>query len=204
MLSRASFTVFEEPTLPGRLQRIRAEVDPDFETLGGLILQQMQPQVAMPLYLHVAKHLRRHKNPPVDTWLAISSYQRGYKMLPHFEVGLWADRLFVTLDLLADMQQRATRAEWLMAHQTQLAELAVPQISTDHTSPNAQTLTTATLQAALDRYQQVKSGEFILGSWVLAADPRFAEPARIQQLILTQIQVLTPLYQELMALECLN
>ncbi|WP_261805707.1 DUF1054 domain-containing protein [Lapidilactobacillus luobeiensis] len=201
MLSRASFTVFEEPTLSGRLQRIRAEVDPDFETLGGLILQQMQPQVAAPLYLHVAKHLRRHKNPPVDTWLAISTYQRGYKMLPHFEVGLWADRLFVTLDLLADMQQRAARAEWLVAHQTQLAGLAVPQISTDHTSPNAQPLTTATLQAALDRYQQVKSGEFILGSWVLAADPRFTEPERIQQLILAQIQALTPLYRELMALD---
>ena len=38
--------------------------------------------------MHVAKHARRSVNPPIDTWVAFAPNKRGYKMLPHFQIGL--------------------------------------------------------------------------------------------------------------------
>lgn len=198
MLSRSSFEVFNDQTLSGRLGRIKREVDPDFETLGQTLLNRMQPQVAKPLYLHIAQHRRRHKNPPVDTWLAISTNKRGYKMLPHFEVGLWPDRLFITLNILSGVEQRAHLTEWLISHLADFAFKPGLKVSIDHTSPGAEPFTLANSQAALIAYQQVKKHDFSLGEWILASDSRFADPSLINQLILARVQDLIPIYRALL------
>lgn len=198
MLSRSSFEVFNDQTLSGRLGRIKREVDPDFEALGQSLLKMMQPQVKKPLYLHIAQHRRRHKNPPVDTWLAISTNKRGYKMLPHFEVGLWPDRLFITLNILSGVQQRTELTDWLIAHLSDFAFQPGLQISIDHTSPGAEPFTLANSRAALAAYQQVKRHDFSLGEWILASDSRFADPAVINRLILARIQDLIPIYRALL------
>lgn len=198
MLSRQSFAVFEAPTLPERLGRIQQEVDPDFEVLGQQLITQIQPELSQPLYLHIAKHLRRHKNPPVDTWLAISTYQRGYKMLPHFEVGLWPDRLFITLSLLADLEERPAVADWLSAHVTELSQLEIRQINFDHTDKKALPYNRVNLTKGIQRYQKVKKAELTFGRWIMDYDDLFAEPQLVDQAIKQQIMTLVPLYQDLL------
>ena len=199
MLSRQSFAVFEAPSLTERLGRIQQEVDPDFEVLGQELLTQIEPELSQPRYLHIAKHLRRHKNPPVDTWLALSTYQRGYKMLPHFEVGLWPDRLFITLSLLADLDQRTSVADWLAQQQAQLIKLPISEINFDHTNQAALPFNAPNLARGIQRYQSVKKAELTFGRWLLAADPLFNDPKQVDQAIKQQISAMVPFYRDLLA-----
>lgn len=196
MLSRTSFEVFNDPTLPGRLAKIQTEVDPDFETLGEQLTQLLYPELQETLHVHLAKHLRRHKNPPVDTWFALSSSKRGYKMMPHFEIGLWPDWLFINLTLLGDMKQRQQVATSLNLIDWQL--VPAMQISSDHSSSKHEDYSQETWQAAVQRFQQVAKSDLVLGTWIHKNDDRFANPKTIEQTIQQQIIDLAPLYQALM------
>ncbi|MFD1465155.1 DUF1054 family protein [Lapidilactobacillus mulanensis] len=198
MIDRTSFSVFNDPTLPGRLQKIQTEVDPDFEMMGQNLIDLLHPQLDQKMYLHIAKHLRRHKNPPVDTWFALSDNARGYKMLPHFEVGIWPDTLFITFALLAEVKDREKITAWLADLDWQI--IPAFQISTDHTNAAAQEYSEENWQKSIARYQTVKNSDFLLGSWIKLDDPRFAEPKLIEQIIYNQIIDLAPLYQEIVNL----
>ena len=48
----------------------------------------------------MAKHARRTVNPPKDSWVAFAPYKRGYKSLPHFQIGLWRTHLFIVLVII--------------------------------------------------------------------------------------------------------
>ncbi|WP_164506922.1 DUF1054 family protein [Lapidilactobacillus bayanensis] len=196
MITRTSFDVFNDPTLSGRLAKIQTEVDPDFEILGEHLTQLLYPELHQKLKVHLAKHLRRHKNPPVDTWLALSSNSRGYKMMPHFEVGLWPDKLFITLALLSDMKNR----DQVAASLSELDWQIIPafHISTNHASSDSQEYSQETWETAVEKFQQDPKSDFVLGMWIAKDDPQFADPQLIEQLIQNQIIDLAPLYQELM------
>lgn len=196
MLTRTSFDVFNDPTLPGRLAKIQTEIDPDFEILGEQLTQLLYPELHETLHVHLAKHLRRHKNPPVDTWLALSSNSRGYKMMPHFEVGLWPDTLFITLDLLSEMKNRDQVAASLNEIDWQIVPAF--QISNDHSSSQRIEYSEDAWQKAVTRFQKVAKSDFVLGTWIDKDDVRFDDPRQIEQLIHNQIVDLAPLYQELM------
>lgn len=137
MIDQQDFDVFKDPTLAGRLVLIRSQVDPKFEQIGARYATQFTQQSQFQFYVHIAKHLRRHKNPPPDTWLAIGEGKRGYKMLPHFEIGLWPNALFIWLAYLAEVDQKPVYA----------AKLAtLPNLYPD--------LTTSGLMLAQDHTQQ--------------------------------------------------
>ena len=94
------FEIFNDQTLAGRMHLIKTVIDPKFEQVAPTIIASLQTPSEPPFYAHVAKHLRRFKNPPVDTWVAFSQNKRSYKAWPHFELGLWPDRLFIYFDIL--------------------------------------------------------------------------------------------------------
>ena len=77
MFNDSDFQVFDDLTLAGRMAGIRAEIDPKFEVLAPLVIETLGFQT--PIYAHVAKHLRRHKNPPMNTWVAFSTNKRVIK-----------------------------------------------------------------------------------------------------------------------------
>lgn len=193
MITRTSFTVFNDPTLPGRLEKIKTNVDPDFEALGDHLINLLYPELHQRLDLHLAKHLRRKVNPPVDTWFALSNSKRGYKMLPHFEVGIWPDTLFITLDLLAEMQDRPQIAALLNEVDWQI--IPAFQISNNHASSESQEYSEAAWHNAVKQYQTNPKADFILGTWIKKDDPRFDDPKMIEQTIYNQIVDLAPLYQ---------
>jgi len=85
MYQDQDFRVWDDQTLPGRLGKIRAQIDPKFQqTVTELV--PVFAELAVPIYDHISLHRRRSKNPPPDTWVAFSTSKRGYKMLPHIEV----------------------------------------------------------------------------------------------------------------------
>ena len=46
-------------------------------------------------------------NPPVDTWVAFAPNKRGYKMLPHFQIGLFRDQLFIMFGVMHEAKNKA-------------------------------------------------------------------------------------------------
>ena len=49
----------------------------------------------------------RTVNPPNDTWVAFAANKRGYKMMPHFQIGLWETHLFVWFAVIYEAPNKA-------------------------------------------------------------------------------------------------
>jgi len=199
VFSVTDFAIFNDQTLAGRLGKIQTILDPKFETLSALLLPKIQ-QTTMPTqYFHVAKHLRRHKNPPVDTWMALSANKRGYKMGPHIEVGFWDDRLFVWAALLIE-----TKAAGYRPHFEQWTPLVDQlqgdwQVAGNHMKKEAEPLSLASYARISHRYTTVKAGEWLIGKTYLKDDPIFATPERLWQDIQARVVALAPLYAAMQA-----
>lgn len=91
----AVFEVFSIPGFEMRMPRLREVVTPRLRDLGEVLTPRVSELAGEPLYPHVALHMRRRVNPPDDTWVAFGPAARGYKALPHFEVGVDQQSVFV-------------------------------------------------------------------------------------------------------------
>jgi uncharacterized protein YktB (UPF0637 family) len=104
------FDAFLVPGLEGRMAAIKAGPRPKLEDLGRLLAPELERLIGTPFYAHIAKHARRTVNPPADTWVAWSTNPRGYKMAPHFQVGLWSTHLVIQAGVIYETVDRASFA----------------------------------------------------------------------------------------------
>lgn len=190
------FHVFDDPTLPGRLGKIQAQIDPKFlETVADL--QETFAQLAVPIYEHVSQHRRRTKNPPTDTWVAFSTSKRGYKMLPHIEIGFWDDRFFIWLAVLQEAKNR-------QALLSGLKEDLVLQLPTgfacggDHTDKDSGVPLNRENYQALMATQTNRRAEWQIGRNFLRGSDFFTgSPAEQTRVIQETVQALLPVYDQL-------
>ena len=82
------FKVFDLPGFQERMDRIRTKIRPKLASIGEFLAPRLSVAVDKPLFLHVAKHMRRTVNPPDDTWAALGCHSRGYKKDVHFKVAV--------------------------------------------------------------------------------------------------------------------
>lgn len=120
VFSPDDFQVLEIPGFEPRMTALRARLTPKLQAIGEALLPGLEAVLGERLYVHVARHMRRSVNPPSDTWVALSDQPRGYKMVPHVALGLFADRLFVRVGALYECSDRPAFAAALTA---QLAAL---------------------------------------------------------------------------------
>ncbi|WP_203623110.1 MULTISPECIES: DUF1054 family protein [unclassified Lacticaseibacillus] len=198
MFTDQDFTVFDEPTLEGRLDLIRRVIDPKFETAGNQLAELLEEAGLPKLTLHVAKHLRRHKNPPPDTWLALSTSQRGYKMTPHLELGLWDDRLFLWLALLQEAKKVPVRVPFDSLRPQMVLLPTDMEIGADHTKKAVLPLTLSNFDRVSKRYLTTQAGEFLVGKTYLRADPLFAEPDELWADLQERVVRLAPVFKLLL------
>ncbi|KRM99243.1 DUF1054 family protein [Loigolactobacillus rennini] len=198
--TQQDFAVFNDQTVAGRMALIREQLDPKFEALGAQLVSQLA-KAQLPTYVNVAKHLRRHTNPAPNTWFAVGPYKRGYKMVPHFEVGLWADRLFVWLCLLENIQQPAPYAAILDQKRDLITNLPSSnwQLSGNHMAKASQPFTLKQLEAQTKRFKTVKRGEWLLGKFWQSNDQVFQTPGAVEEEIKQSVKQLTPLYRNLLS-----
>ena len=114
--------------------------------------------------LHIAKHARRTRNLPNDTWLAIANNKRGYKKHPHFQVGLFDDRVFIWLAFIYELPNKQQIAKTFMQHIDSLK--SIPNnfvISQDHMKKAAYHFNEVDLNDILDRFYYVKKAELLIG-----------------------------------------
>jgi len=118
-------------------------------------------------FSHVAMHARRKVNPPDDTWVAFSTNKRGYKMMPHFQIGLWGDHAFCMYGVIYESPDKKNVARKWLDDLDLFRE--IPQeysISLDHMKPSKPELSGLSdeeLEAGLIRLRDVKKGEFLVG-----------------------------------------
>lgn len=196
MYQDQDFHVWDDKTLPGRLGKIREQIDPKFlATVTDL--EPVFAGLAMPIYHHVSLHRRRTKNPPVDTWVAFSTSKRGYKMLPHIEIGFWDDRFFIWLTVLQEAKNR-------QALLSSLKEETVMQLPAgflcggDHTDKNCGVPLTRENYQELMTTQTQRRAEWQVGRNFLRGSDFFTVSAEEQARVIQEtVRDLLPLYDQL-------
>ncbi|MDY5059512.1 YktB family protein [Staphylococcus simulans] len=164
--SSNDFKVFEVPGLEARMSEIEQHIRPKLHQLGEHFADFLSTHTADEFFMHIAKHARRTVNPPKDTWVAFSTNKRGYKMLPHFQIGLYETQVFVMFGVMHEAKNKAHYIEVFENHFKDIENLPADyRICVDHVKmdkPLIQDLSTEDLEQALSRAKQLKKGEFFI------------------------------------------
>lgn len=196
MFTAADFAVFEIPGLEARMEGIKGLVRPKLEEAGRLLAPELARLTGHPMYPHVAKHARRKVNPPADTWVAWGANPRGYKMVPHFQLGLWADHLFLQAGVIYEAPAKALVGQRL--------PLAVPDLPArfywkdDYTKPAGKAhgeMTAADFSRLGERLQTRKDADCMAGLRLEKADVTAMAPEQLLELAVGVFETLLPVYR---------
>lgn len=169
------FDTFQIDGLAERMEAIEARIRPKFRELGRELTDDLSAMLGQEMHLHIAKHARRTVNPPKDTWLAIAGDKRGYKKHPHFQVGLFDDRVFIWLAFIYELPDKANIAQRFL-DRIDTVEATIPDsyvISQDHMQKGAEQVSDIDLAGTLERFRTVKKAELLIGRNIPAGDPLF-------------------------------
>lgn len=192
------FNVFQINGLDERMDALTSIIRPKFHELGDHYASYFSAATGDEFFAHVAKHARRTVNPPKDSWVAFAPYKRGYKALPHFQIGLWGTHLFIVTAIIYEAPQKNDMAERLLAHPQLFDALSDDYIiSGDHMSPDAILLGEARdekLEQLLKRLRDVKKGEFLVGRHITAEQAVTMTPEQFEQFTTETFDALLPIY----------
>ncbi len=162
------FEVFNIDGLDARMDALKNTIRPKLEALGEHFSPTLSAITGNEIFPHVAKHARRTINPPKDTWVAFSSSSRGYKMLPHFQIGLWESHVFVWFAMIYEATNKADFGKTLEKNLASIYKNTPKHFvwSEDHMKPGATThqqLKEEDLRLMFERLQTVKKAEILCG-----------------------------------------
>ena len=170
------FKVFDVDGLDARMEALDKYIRPQLRELGEYFTQFLETETGETFYAHVAKHVRRSVNPPSDTWVAFATNKRGYKMEPHFQIGLFRDQLFVMYGIMHEGKDKEEKVKTFEEHFDYLKQLPDDySLSLDHMKPEKKyikDLTDEEIQAAIDRVKNVKKGELFVARTLDPSDYR--------------------------------
>ncbi|WP_434399567.1 YktB family protein [Planococcus sp. 11815] len=195
------FEVFETPGLEERMEALSTYVRPKFEALGQDFSAYFSGETGDEFFPHVAKHMRRTVNPPNDSWVAFAPYKRGYKAVPHFQIGLWESHVFVILAVIYEAPGKPQMANQLIS----TAALAdMPEefvVSGDHMKPEAETIASLGeegIEKLLTRLRDVKKGELVIGRQLARADAAALDKDGFYAFAEETFRELLPIYRKLL------
>jgi len=184
----ADFDTFSIDRFEERMESIKTLVRPKLEAIGQDLAPALSDLTGHPMHPITAKHLRRKVNPPNDTWVAWSASKRGYKMLPHFQLGLWRTHAFIQAGVIYEAQGRAQFADLLLGNLETL-QGEIPghfRWMEDYTRPDGilqSEMTRADFERIAHRLRNKKEADCMVGlsidrADVVAAGSSFAQIAR--------------------------
>lgn len=195
MFTEESFQVFQVEGLEPRMTAIRSEIQPVFQKIGETICPKLSETLESPFYLHIAQHRRRSVHPPENTWAAFSEGKRGYKMAPHFQVGIWPDYVFLWLSMIDQPKGQVAFAETLLNKPTLFEALPEDTVlNIDHTKDQILPATTENLTASLERLAKVKKAEFQIGRIIKKDAPLWQNSDQALAYMEATYKSLLPLY----------
>jgi uncharacterized protein YktB (UPF0637 family) len=162
------FNVFSIEGLEYRMDALKTNIRPKLEFLGNYFAPTLSSMLGEEIYPHVAKHARRTINPPNDTWVAFSTNSRGYKMLPHFQIGLWGTHLFIWFAIIYEAPRKVEFAQTLQMNINKIYSRIPDDFvwSLDHMKPEVlhhKDLSKEDLTSMFVRLQSVKKAEILCG-----------------------------------------
>lgn len=162
------FDVFLIDGLEPRMEALKERIRPKLEALGDYFSPILTTLTSDEMFVHVAKHARRTINPPKDTWVALANNPRGYKMLPHFQIGLWNTHLFIWFAIIYEAPNKQEFGARLTKKITKIYKETPKDFvwSVDHMKPETVqhgTLKKPELQIFFDKLQTVKKAELLCG-----------------------------------------
>ena len=102
------FAVFEVPGFAERMPQVRERIKPKLIAIGAALTNSLSETMGEPLYAHVAQHLRRTVNPPIETWAAFAKEKRAYKPYVHLRVAVSMEKVRVMV-FVEDYAEEKTR-----------------------------------------------------------------------------------------------
>lgn len=196
MFTEKSFEVFTVDGLDERMAAIRQEIQPTFQQLDEVFQQVLEPLLDEKLFIHIAQHRRRTTYPPENTWSALSRQKRGYKMEPHFQLGIWPDYVFMWLSCIDQPKDEKAIAQALLDHPEVFENLSPDFVlSGDHTKPKVEELSPESTERLLKRFRDVKKGEFQVGRIIKKGDPMWKKSEIAQSYMVETYEKLVPIYQ---------
>ncbi|WP_024424760.1 DUF1054 domain-containing protein [Bacillus safensis] len=162
------FETFTVDGLDERMTVLKERVRPKLEALGEHFAPLLSSITGDEMFVHVAKHARRSVNPPNDTWVAFANSKRGYKKLPHFQIGLWKTHVFVWFALIYESPVKGEYGQ-LFEKELDTIQQKIPQDfvwSKDHMKPDVMRhseLDSEQLKTLFERVQTVKKAELLCG-----------------------------------------
>lgn len=162
------FDVFLIDGLEARMEALKELIRPKLESLGQYFAPTLSALTGDEMFVHIAKHARRTINPPKDTWVAFSNNPRGYKMVPHFQIGLWHTHLFIWFALIYEAPQKDVIGARLTKKLNKVYKDTPKDFvwSIDHTKPDTiqhAHLSKEQLLLTFERLQNVKKAELLSG-----------------------------------------
>lgn len=162
------FDVFKIDGLDQRMEALISTVRPKLEVLGEVFAGELSAMTGEEMFPHVAKHARRSVNPPNDTWVAFAGSKRGYKMLPHFQIGLWETHAFAWFAVIYEAPVKEEYGEAIEKNWSKLKKNIPDHYvwSGDHTKPQTlvqKDLSSTDFQNLFQRLQTVKKAELLCG-----------------------------------------
>lgn len=196
MFHKESFDVFQIEGLDPRMTAIRSEIQPIFQELDDYFKELLSPVLQEELTVHIAQHRRRSVHPPENTWSAISRQKRGYKMEPHFQLGIFPDYVFMWLAFIDQPKGEKAMAQKMLDTPSLFTNLpAGVVLSLDHTQATLVPCTPDNLETGLRRFRDVKKGEFQIGRIITKDSPLWEDPVAARDYMLATFQALVPIYQ---------
>ncbi|PYZ93289.1 hypothetical protein CR194_08835 [Salipaludibacillus keqinensis] len=198
--SSEDFDVFAVEGLDERMEALKQTIRPKLEGLGEHFASRLSDKTNEDMYHHVAKHARRKVNPPDDTWVAFANSKRGYKKLPHFQIGLFGSHVFVWF---AVIYESPVKEELGQVFKDQLTDIKkqVPESfswSVDHTKPEViphNNISNEKLEEMFERLSTIKKAELLCGLQIDSDDPLLKDGDKLVNKIEEVFDTLMPLYE---------
>jgi uncharacterized protein YktB (UPF0637 family) len=193
------FDVFSIPDFAGRMGAIRARIRPRLIELGEDLSGPIESALGIPTFPHVAQHMRRRVNPPVETWVAFTRDRKGYKRWTHYRIAISGAGARVTVFVEDDADDKSQLGANFQAAASGLLSAVKPgggvRWYTLEEEPVAHPeVAPATVAELGARLQRTKTLKFQAGVPLPAAAAAKLKPAEFEEWALEQVRVLKPFY----------
>jgi len=197
----SAFAIFDLPTFQTRMPAIRAEITPRLKALGEQLAPLLEEAAGREIHPHVAQHLRRTVNPPIETWVAFSGSPRAYKPFVHLRVAINGAGVKIVCHLEEDADDKPTFAENLKQNAAALAaylaqhpeiHLMVPRGSLVEATLGTDR---ASLEALAERLSRVKAQDASFAIPFPRTGPALGSADALAAASLAAMRTLLPIYR---------
>jgi uncharacterized protein YktB (UPF0637 family) len=198
----ADFEVFEAPDFSQRMPRLKARITPKLKLVAAALNERMTETLGEVVYPHVALHLRRSVNPPVETWAAFARNARAYKPYVHLRAAISADRVRVLVFVEDYADEKETFAINLARNASALAAIfahnptihAYDMLDAEGKPRHGRTLDARTIRAFAERMKRVKGQHARFGIAFASTHPVVANGPELLDAVVEAARQLRPLY----------